>query len=73
MHWQDQVKRAIGALCRVSYLQANLLPNGKLRRRHVPYSVPDVAQDLIDCLNTDDEERAKAIMLVNGEARRAIG
>lgn len=64
--WQDKVHRVISDLCTQSYEQANRRPNGQLRRRHVPYSVPAVAALLIECLESDDEERAKAVMLQYG-------
>lgn len=64
MSWRDKAHRIIGELSRQSYMEANgLTPSGRIRKNHVPYSIPQVAVDLIDCLNTDDEERAKAIFL----------
>lgn len=46
-------------------MQAETTKAGKRRKRHVPYSVPQAAQDLIDCIKTNNEERAKAIFLFN--------
>lgn len=57
--WRDKAKRLIGNLCRQSYLSVNR-PG---RKRHVPYAVPELAQQLIDCLNRDDEITAKALFL----------
>jgi len=56
------VHKMIGELCRQSYEQANRLPNGMLRKTHVPYSIPAPAQALIKALNEDDEHEAKRIM-----------
>ena len=61
--WRNKANREIARMCAASYRQANTLKSGKLRKRHIPYSVPEVAQDLIDCLNTDDEHRAKSIFV----------
>jgi hypothetical protein len=63
--WRDKAHRIISDLCRQSYLQAETTKAGKRRKRHVPYSVPQAAQDLIDCIKTNNEERAKAIFLFN--------
>ena len=59
--WQTKAHRIIGELSRESWRKANMLPNGKLRKRHVPYSIPDVAQRLIECLDRNDEIGAKVI------------
>ena len=65
MSWENKAKRVIGVLCKESYEQAN-----KGRKRHVPYSVPETARDLTDCLNNGDEERAKAIMMYDYHASK---
>lgn len=59
MSWEDKAHRLIALLCRASYKQANARP----RKKHRPYSVPETAQELIACLDTRDEKRAKAIFL----------
>jgi hypothetical protein len=68
--WQEKAHRLIYNLCKTSYQQANY----KKSKKHIPYSVPELAQELIDCLNTEDEVRAKDIFLsyeglkaINGE------
>jgi hypothetical protein len=61
--WKDKAHKIIGGLCRESYLKANKLPNGQLRKKHVPYSVPQEAMELVDCLNKNDEERAKQLFM----------
>lgn len=65
MTWHVRAHKIIAALCLESYRQAN-----KGKKRHVPYSVPETAMELIECLNTDDEKRAKAIMLWDYHADR---
>lgn len=57
--WQDKARRLIDTACRQAYVAAN--PPGT--RKHRPYHVPDIARDLIQCLNTDDEHTAKALFL----------
>lgn len=56
--WRDNADRLIGRACFEAWRSANA---GK--RRHVPYRVPDIAQELVECLRDDDEHRAKAIFL----------
>ena len=62
--WHDKAKRVIAEYSLQSYRQANILPNGRKRRSHVPYSIPDIARALIDALNKDDEHEAKRLFLV---------
>lgn len=61
--WRDKVHETIGRLCREAYLKANTTKSGKRLKRHVPYAIPSIAQDLVDALGRDDEETCKAIML----------
>ncbi len=62
--WQDKAHRLIYNACSQSYEQAQISRlTGKRYRSHVPYSVPQFAEDLIDCLNRNDEEKAKALFL----------
>lgn len=62
--WATKAHRLIGILCDQSYRQAN--PRPKIpgtRRKHRPYAVPQLAEDLIRCLKTDDELEAKRIFM----------
>ncbi len=61
--WKQKVNRTIYRLCQAEYLRANLLPNGQMRKKHVPYTVPDEAKALIDCLNKNDEHQAKTLLM----------
>lgn len=61
--WREKANREIERLCRESYLHMNQYSDGTMRRKHVPYSVPAIAKALVDCLNRDDEETAKAIFV----------
>lgn len=63
MHWQDKAQKVIAELSRQSYEQANRLPSGKMRKKHVPYSIPDTAVRLIEALNRNDEHAAKSTMM----------
>jgi hypothetical protein len=60
MSWYTKAHRIIAELSQAAYRAAG---NGSHRKRHVPYSVPETAEMLIDCLNRDDEERAKVIFI----------
>ena len=61
--WRDKAHRRIRELCSNAYRQANQLPNGMFRKKHVPYTVPAEASALVKCLDTDDEMRAKSIFV----------
>lgn len=61
--WRDKAQRLIGLECRQSWLIANRTKSGKIRKKHVPYSVPELATELIRCLNEDDELAAKQLFL----------
>jgi hypothetical protein len=61
--WQDKAHSIIYSECQREYLKANLLPNGRMRKKHVPYSSPELADTLRDCINNNDEEMAKFIFL----------
>jgi hypothetical protein len=61
--WKEKAHRIIGELSAVAYRQANRLPNGTMRKKHVPYSIPAEAAELVDCLNKNDERRAKALFI----------
>ena len=67
--WQDRVKKIIEQLAYQAYTQANTKKGGGRYKRHRPYSVPPVCGELLECLNNNDEERAKAIMMFNGDCR----
>lgn len=63
--WKQKSHKVIYSLCRQSYEFNNVSKSGRKSSRHIPYSVPQEAQDLIDCLNTNNEEKAKAMFLFN--------
>ena len=62
--WRDKARDIIARVCRESYRQANIMPNGKKRRNHVPYSIPEIATALIAALDADDEYEAKRLFIV---------
>jgi hypothetical protein len=59
----------IAADCLASYKAVN--PPKRKRKRHVPYSVPQRAADLIAALDADDAERCAAILLYAAAPSRA--
>ena len=63
MTWRNKAEKQIQSICRAEYLRVNTTKSGKKRRRHVSYTIPQEALDLLECLNTNDEERAKAIFV----------
>ena len=69
--WREKAKWIIATLSKESYERENRLPNGKLRKKHRPYSIPETAEKLLDALNKNDEETAKAIFLFNYDAKKA--
>ena len=58
MTWRDKAHRVIQAECRREYDRKN-----KGKKKHTPYTVPELAEKLISCLRDNDEERAKSIFL----------
>lgn len=68
--WREKAKRIIAALSKQSYERENRLPNGKLRKKHRPYSIPETAEKLLKTLDTNDEETAKAIFLYDYAAQK---
>jgi len=61
--WQDKAHSIIFAECQREYLRVNRLSNGTMRKKHVPYSSPELADTLRDCINNNNEEMAKSIFL----------
>ena len=53
----------IQALCTTSWKQANTAPNGHRYARHRPYTVPPLAQALVEQLGRHDEEAIQALLL----------
>lgn len=51
----------IGVAAEKAYREANYR-NGKKLKKHVSYTLPQWVADLIDAMDRDDEEKAKAIM-----------
>lgn len=65
MSWQNKAKQIISDLSLAAWRQANVKPDGTRRKRHVPYSVPAMAQALVLCLNQNNERQAKALFHVH--------
>jgi len=57
--WRDKAERIVENLCRESWKQANFKTNGQQYRRHRPYSVPKLAEDLVNCLGMHDQQAAE--------------
>lgn len=62
--WRHKAEDIIAAHCKASYIACNQKPDGKMRRRHVPYSVPEIAKALVAALGRDDEHEAKRLFQV---------
>jgi hypothetical protein len=62
--WRDKAHKVIGEYSLAAYRQANILPNGRKRRQHVPYHIPEIASSLIAALGADDEVEAKRLFHV---------
>lgn len=61
--WMAKAHRVINDLCRQSWYQANHDAQGRRYKRHRPYAIPYEAEQLVKCLENQDEEGAKAIFL----------
>lgn len=66
--WRNKASRVIAEHALTAYKRANLLPNGKPRKRHVQYTCPAICDQLVECLRNDDELRAKQIFIYGPEA-----
>ena len=60
MAWQDNIKKMIAAQAKVAYQKAN----PKKGKMHIPYTMPEIAVAMTECLNRDDEKEAKRLMLL---------
>jgi hypothetical protein len=61
--WQQKAHAVIAELCAAAWRRTNLDRHGRPYPKHRPYPRPADAQALVECLNSNDEERAKAIFL----------
>jgi hypothetical protein len=57
--WEEKAHRLVAAECLAAWRHANLLPSGKRRARHVPYSVPTSAARLVELLGRKDRRAAE--------------
>lgn len=62
--WYRTAERLDNDICLDAFEKANRLPNGRLRKRHVPYSVPEYRQALRDAYQSMDELETKRIMML---------
>lgn len=63
MTWQEKAHRLIAADCFAAWRDANT----PRRKQHRPYTVPEQARALVECLASNDEPRAKAIFIHRAE------
>jgi hypothetical protein len=70
--WRAKANKVIAALCKESYERCNRLPNGRLRKKQLPYSVPEVAKQFTNCLGKNDEIGAKRLFLYDYEIEQTI-
>ena len=63
--WRDKANNEIASMCMAAYLQANTKKDGSRYKKHRPYAIPELAQQLVDCLGNHDQKageiRAKQI------------
>ena len=62
--WHDAVKAVIAEECAAAHRKANMTRDGRKRRKHVPYHVPEIARAMVESLNRDDEYEAKRLLLI---------
>ena len=55
--------RVIHEDCHAAWQEENILPNGRKRKKHRPYSVPARAAALVKALGKDDAEAVSALLL----------
>jgi hypothetical protein len=71
--WEGKAHRLIAAMARASWEAANRLPNGRLRRRHAPYSIPPDAARLVEILGMRDRDAAEREAKALFQLRAAYG
>ena len=59
--WRQKALALISLECSRAYAEANAKRKGK---RHVPYSVPEIAEALIKALDRDDEAEVKRLFII---------
>lgn len=62
--WHDAVKAVIAEECAAAYRMANTTRDGRKRRTHVPYNVPEIARAMIEALDREDEHEGKRLLLI---------
>ena len=60
--WHDKAHEIIAKESLASYVKANTKKDGRKYKTQRPYSIPVIAQKLVTCLNTNNEERAKGLI-----------
>jgi len=53
--YEEKAHKLIARYCRESYLNANPPKPKRKRKRHTPYSVPEIAEALVKALGIHDE------------------
>jgi hypothetical protein len=64
--WRRKAHTIIESLAWQSYQQTNYDRSGRKYKKHRPYRLPMVAEVLVECLNTNDEIRAKVLFATYG-------
>lgn len=64
MLWIIKAHEIISKLSSQAYYKANF-KNGIQLKKHVPYSIPEEAQELIECIKSNDELKAKQLFNYN--------
>jgi hypothetical protein len=61
--WRTKAERIIAGLSLAAYTEANTSPLGRKYKKHHPYTIPRIAEELVICLNKNNEVRAKQIFM----------
>lgn len=61
--WQIEAREMVAAACQEAWRKTNVRKNGRARRKHVPYRVPEWCESLLKAVETEHEVEAKRIML----------
>lgn len=57
--WREKANYMIAKLSLGAYKRENPVPG----KKHKPYAIPELAADLVVCLDDNDEVRAKSLFL----------
>lgn len=60
--WRHKAEQVIFTIAFREWEKVNRLPNGRIRKKHKKYTLPDECHALVEALGRNDEQTAKEVM-----------